>query len=49
MALERWGMRDFADIYILIASKHETKMVHEMYISFSTALENNTTPFPNYT
>lgn len=42
-------MIDFADICTWIALKHETKMVCEMYISFSRALENNTTLFPNYT
>lgn len=49
MALERQGMTDFVDVCTWIAQKHETKMVREMHISFSTALENNTTLFPNYT
>lgn len=42
-------MTDFADICSWIALKRETEMVREMYITFSTALENNTTLFTNYT
>lgn len=45
----RRGMTGLADICSWIALKHETEMVREMCITFSTALENNATLFPNYT
>lgn len=42
VSLQGAGVTDFADISSWIALKHETEMVHERCITFSTALENHT-------